>query len=55
MYIYKLELENFRNYEKQTLEFSPNKNIIYGNNGQGKTNMIQALYLFVNGKSYRTN
>ena len=54
MYIKKLELENFRNYKKEIFEFSPDKNIIYGLNGQGKTNIIEALYFFVNGKSYRT-
>ncbi len=55
MYIKKLELENFRNYKKQVFEFSPEKNIIYGLNGQGKTNVIEAIYFFVNGKSYRTS
>ncbi len=55
MYIKKLELENFRNYKKQVFDFSPEKNIIYGLNGQGKTNVIEAIYFFVNGKSYRTS
>ena len=54
MYIKKLELENFRNYNKEIFEFSPEKNIIYGLNGQGKTNIIESIYFFVNGKSYRT-
>ena len=54
MYIKTLTLENFRNYEKQNLTFSPDINIIYGENGQGKTNIIEALYFFCNGKSYRT-
>lgn len=55
MYIKKLELENFRNYKKEVFEFCPEKNIIYGLNGQGKTNIIEAIYFFVNGKSYRTS
>ena len=54
MYIDKLYLSNFRNYENQYFEFSPDTNIIYGMNGQGKTNIIEALYFFCNGKSYRT-
>lgn len=54
MYIDKLYLNNFRNYENQYFEFSPQTNIIYGMNGQGKTNIIEALYFFCNGKSYRT-
>ncbi len=54
MFIKKLEVENFRNYKKEIFEFCPQKNIIYGLNGQGKTNIIEAIYFFVNGKSYRT-
>ena len=55
MYIKNLFLENFRNYEKEYFNFSPGTNIIYGLNGQGKTNIIEALYFFCNGKSYRTS
>ncbi len=47
-------LNNFRNYENQKIEFSPNINIIYGNNAQGKTNILEAIYLFSMGKSNRT-
>ncbi len=54
MHIDKLYLNNFRNYKNQYFEFSPDINIIYGMNGQGKTNIIEALYFFCNGKSYRT-
>lgn len=54
MHIEKLYLENFRNYNIQEFEFSQGTNIIYGLNGQGKTNIIEALYFFCNGKSYRT-
>ena len=42
----KLTLENFRNYEKEEVNFSPEINIIYGKNGAGKTNLIEALYSF---------
>jgi hypothetical protein len=42
MYIKSINLTNFRNYENQFIEFSPGKNIIYGLNGQGKTNIIEA-------------
>lgn len=55
MYIKNLFIENFRNYEKEYFDFSPSTNIIYGLNGQGKTNIIEALYFFCNGKSYRTS
>lgn len=54
MYIKNLSLENFRNYNFENFEFSKGTNIIYGLNGQGKTNIIEAIYFFCNGKSYRT-
>ncbi|MGM9936573.1 MAG: AAA family ATPase, partial [Candidatus Ornithomonoglobus sp.] len=46
MYIKKLTLKGFRNYENAELEFSPLTNVIYGNNAQGKTNILEAVYLF---------
>ena len=39
--------------DEEKLEFCPQKNIIYGLNGQGKTNIIEALYFLNSGKSYR--
>lgn len=54
MYIKSINLTNFRNYENQYIEFSPGKNIIYGLNGQGKTNIIEAIYFFQSGRSYRS-
>lgn len=53
MYIKNLSLLNFRNYENEKIEFSPKMNIIYGLNGQGKTNIIEAVYFFQSGKSFR--
>ena len=53
MYIKKLRLKNFRNYADGALEFSPLTNIIYGNNAQGKTNILEAVYLFSQGRSHR--
>lgn len=54
MIIKNLNLTNFRNYENEKIEFSPGVNIIYGKNGQGKTNIIEAIYYFQSGKSYRS-
>ena len=54
MQVNRLELKNFRNYSEQTLEFSPNINIIHGANAQGKTNLIEAVYLACSGRSHRT-
>ena len=53
MYIEKFEYENYRNLKKG--EFLPNKeiNIIYGDNAQGKTNLIEAIWLFTGKKSFR--
>ncbi len=48
-----LELENFRNYEKQLLDFIDGVNIIVGDNAQGKTNILEAVYFFAMGKSNR--
>ena len=53
MYIKKLSLTNFRNYDFSEIEFSPKMNIIYGANGQGKTNIAEAVYYFQSGKSFR--
>ena len=43
-----IELKNFRNYEELKLDFHPNLNIFLGQNAQGKTNILEAIYLFVN-------
>lgn len=54
MYISSVILQNFRNYEREKLEFSPYTNVIYGDNAQGKTNILEAVYIFSHGKSHRT-
>lgn len=55
MFITSLTLEHFRNYERQEIEFSPHTNVIYGNNAQGKTNILEAVYLFSQGRSHRAH
>lgn len=55
MYIKKLRLRDFRNYTRAELEFSPRTNIIYGDNAQGKTNILEAVYLFSQGRSHRAD
>ncbi len=54
MYVKKLKLLGFRNYKSEEFEFLPDTNILYGNNAQGKTNALEALYIFSIGKSFRT-
>ena len=53
MYITKLKLKNFRNYEEQEIDFNKNINILYGDNAQGKTNILEAIFLCAMGKSFR--
>lgn len=53
MYINSIILENFRNYKDQTINLNENINIIHGNNAQGKTNIIEAVFLCSYGKSFR--
>ena len=53
MKIQHLKLLNFRNYERIELSFSPKYNIIYGNNGVGKTNLVEAIYVLALTKSFR--
>lgn len=54
MYINKIKLLNFRNYEEQEILLNPNINIFYGDNAQGKTNIIESIFLCAIGKSFRT-
>lgn len=53
MFVNKLELKNFRNYENFNIEFNKNLNIIIGSNAQGKTNLIESIYVSCFGKSFR--
>ena len=55
MNITKLELMNFRNYKKIIFDNFSNLNIIIGNNGIGKTSIIEAIYLGSLAKSFKTN
>lgn len=55
MVIDNLKLINFRNYEQLEISFSNMLNIIYGDNGSGKSNLIEAIYLLALTRSFRTN
>ena len=54
MRIDKIALNGFRNYEWETAEFAPGTNVITGPNAQGKTNLLEAVYLLSAGRSFRT-
>ena len=53
MFIENIRLENFRNYEKQEIKLNKKVNIIYGDNAQGKTNIIESIFICSMGKSFR--
>ena len=55
MIVESLSLKNYRNYENLNLNFSNGTNIFYGNNAQGKTNILEAVYMSGTTKSHRTN
>ena len=50
-----IKLINFRNYSNIEIELNRNLNVFIGNNAQGKTNLIEAIYVCATGKSFRTN
>lgn len=54
MYLSELNLFSFRNYRDLSLKFHPKINIVVGPNGQGKTNLLEAIYLLANLKSFRS-
>lgn len=53
MILKSVELQNFRNYEKLQMEFDSGTNIIYGDNAQGKTNILESIYLSGTTKSHK--
>lgn len=55
MYVKSIKLINFRNYSNLDIELNSNLNIFLGKNAQGKTNLLESIYLCSSGKSYRTN
>ena len=54
MYLKKLELKNYRNYSHANLNFDKNTILILGNNGNGKTNLLESIYYLSTGRSHRT-
>ena len=54
MYLKKIKLKNFRNYEQIDLDLSPSINVLIGENAQGKTNLIESIYFLAMSRSHRT-
>lgn len=55
MHITSLTLDSFRNYEHEHIELCPSTNVFFGDNAQGKTNLLEAVRLFSNGRSHRAH
>ncbi len=55
MYIEQLELRNYRNYESIDVSFENKVNVILGENAQGKTNIMESIYVLAMAKSHRTS
>lgn len=55
MHIEQLALKNYRNYEELTIEFENKVNVILGENAQGKTNVMESIYVLAMAKSHRTS
>ena len=55
MYIKELELKNYRNYKELKISFDEKVNLILGDNAQGKTNLIEAIYISSLGKSFKSS
>ncbi len=53
MWIKKIKINNFRNYDLEEINLNKNINIFYGENAQGKTNIIESIFLCSMGKSFR--
>lgn len=53
MYIKRLKLNNFRNYEQQDIVLDNKINVFYGDNAQGKTNILESIYMCAMAKSFR--
>ena len=55
MILNNISLTNYRNYRKASISFGPGINVIIGDNAQGKTNILESIYVLAITKSYRTN
>ena len=53
MYIKNIKLQNYRNYKNINIDFDKDINIIYGQNAQGKTNILESIYMSSTSKSHK--
>ena len=55
MHIESLKVKNYRNYEELDIHFENKVNVILGENAQGKTNIMESIYVLAMAKSHRTS
>jgi len=55
MYLRSIQLENYRNYRRLDIDVEPSINVFFGQNAQGKTNIVEAIYLCACARSHRTS
>ena len=55
MFISEIKLQNFRNYKEQSIKLNKKINVFFGDNAQGKTNILESIFLCSIGTSFRTN
>ena len=55
MFVKRIELKDFRNYKDLDVSFNKNVNIFIGNNAQGKTNLLESIYLNSMARSFKTS
>lgn len=55
MIIESVELKNYRNYNELHIDFDPGTNVLYGDNAQGKTNILESVYVCATTKSHRSS
>ena len=53
MILKSLELKNYRNYDRESFSFDPGTNVLYGDNAQGKTNVLEAIFVGGTTKSHK--
>ena len=54
MFIESIELQDYRNYQELHMELDEGTNILYGDNAQGKTNILESIYVCCTSKSHRS-
>ncbi|MEA1980432.1 MAG: AAA family ATPase, partial [candidate division Zixibacteria bacterium] len=55
MHINSISITGFRNFKSQEIKFSSGVNVLYGNNGSGKTNLLESIFVLCLGRSHRSS